>query len=543
MPLTRIRLLFALGVATGLALTSCGAPSALSVTPSVTAIGHPTPTAFQPATSTPSVLRVWISPAVPDPIRHRLELLAAESAGNLTFATDSESADVRLEPGGEVPLTSWIYAVVAPFPMIEDELTSEQLHAAWLQGAVWLAPETAAAMETLLGPPAVSPIIVPAEELLERAWAERPSLAIVPFEDLEPRWKVMALDGASPIHRNFDTAEYPLRLEFGLTGDGWAVGALRQRLTDMPASNRDPNRLTVVVMTGVTALTRATAARMETEGVMYPSALIGDWLRQADVTHVSNEVSFTPNCPVPRLASRGLRFCSLPSHFALLEDIGVDVVEMTGNHVLDWGPDPFLYTLDLYRAHGWLTFGGGENMEQAQQPALLEHHGNRLAFLGCNPAGPDTAWATETRPGAAPCDFERLAAEIARLRGEGILPIVTFQWWESCRVSPDRRQLEDFRSAVDAGAVIVSGSQAHSPMSFEFYQGAFIHYGLGNLFFDQMDALATRQELIDRHVFYDGRYISTDVLTALLENYAQPRPMTPDERAALLSALFSASGW
>ena len=99
-------------------------------------------------------------------------------------------------------------------------------------------------------------------------------------------------------------------------------------------------------------------------------------------------------------------------------------------------------------------------------------------------------------------------------------------------------QMKDFREMVDAGAVIVSGSQSHVPMSMEIYHQAFIHYGLGNLFFDQMDSIINRQEFLDRHIFYDGRYIGTELMTAMLENYAQPRPMTPSERASLLEDAF-----
>ena len=102
---------------------------------------------------------------------------------------------------------------------------------------------------------------------------------------------------------------------------------------------------------------------------------------------------------------------------------------------------------------------------------------------------------------------------------------------------------KDFRQAVEAGAAIVSGSQAHQPQGFEFYEGAFIHYGPGNLFFDQMDRYENRQEFIVRYVFHDGRHISTELLTALLEDYARPRPMTPDERRAFLETIFAASGW
>ncbi|MDP3184887.1 MAG: CapA family protein, partial [Anaerolineales bacterium] len=91
----------------------------------------------------------------------------------------------------------------------------------------------------------------------------------------------------------------------------------------------------------------------------------------------------------------------------------------------------------------------------------------------------------------------------------------------------------------------VNGSQAHLPQAMEFYDGAFIHYGLGNLFFDQMDipVAGTRREFIDRQIFYAGKYISTELLTAMLEDYARPRPMTASERTQFLQDIFSASGW
>jgi poly-gamma-glutamate capsule biosynthesis protein CapA/YwtB (metallophosphatase superfamily) len=96
----------------------------------------------------------------------------------------------------------------------------------------------------------------------------------------------------------------------------------------------------------------------------------------------------------------------------------------------------------------------------------------------------------------------------------------------------------------DAGAVVVSGSQAHFPQGFSFRDNGFVHYGLGNLFFDQMDypVVGTRREFYDKHFFYNGRYINSQLLTGLLEDYAQPRPMTAEERAQFLSDMFAASG-
>jgi poly-gamma-glutamate synthesis protein (capsule biosynthesis protein) len=123
--------------------------------------------------------------------------------------------------------------------------------------------------------------------------------------------------------------------------------------------------------------------------------------------------------------------------------------------------------------------------------------------------------------------------------------IATLQYFETYVSTPSSQQIADFRSLSEAGAVIVSGSQAHFPQGFDFVDGRFIHYGLGNLFFDQMDypVVGTRREFLDRHVFYDGKHISTELLTAMLENYARPRPMNDEERRNFLNEMFLASGW
>jgi poly-gamma-glutamate synthesis protein (capsule biosynthesis protein) len=53
----------------------------------------------------------------------------------------------------------------------------------------------------------------------------------------------------------------------------------------------------------------------------------------------------------------------------------------------------------------------------------------------------------------------------------------------------------------------------------------------------------TSWEVIQRHTLYEGRLLSTELLTAKLQDYAQPRPMTEQERTVFLEELFSASGW
>jgi poly-gamma-glutamate synthesis protein (capsule biosynthesis protein) len=456
-------------------------------------------------------------------------------------------ARVRVEPHPELALSTWVYALVAQFPSVVDGISFEELIGRWKSDgppATFVGDNVTASLMTIaLGDPGQESLqILPPEDLLDATWSPQPPLAIVPFETLDPRWKVLAIDGLSPVRKEFDLASYPLSVQFGLSGDTDAVSQLAAQIR-WPSGNRQESKMTVVVMTGVTALVRATAWRMELNGAEYPGAAIREWLLGADITHVSNEVSFAADCPPADPYQASLRFCSHPSYSDLLANLNIDVVELSGNHLLDWSVEAFLDTLDLYEALDIATFGGGRDLDQSLEPLLIEHNGNRLAFLGCNAAGPERVWATTTSPGAAPCAKDEILATLEQIAAEGSLPIFTFQWKESKRAGPLSDQIEAFQQAVERGAVIVSGSQAHQPQTLEFYRGRLIHYGLGNLFFDQMENLANRQEFIDRHIFYDGRHISTELLTALLEDFSQPRPMSEEERKLFLIEMFAASGW
>jgi poly-gamma-glutamate synthesis protein (capsule biosynthesis protein) len=315
-------------------------------------------------------------------------------------------------------------------------------------------------------------------------------------------------------------------------------------------SNRIAEHLTTVLMTGVTALVRGTASWMEYYDSTYPAMFIGDTLREADILHISNEVPFAEKCPYP-YPWDGLVFCSRTKYIGLLDSIGTDVVELSGDHFQDWGEDAMLLTLKMYDERGWPYYGGGHNRAEAEKPALFENNGNKIAFLGCNAKAPGYAGADEDTPGAVHCDFDELTAAIKKVKVDGYLPIVTFQHLEYYSYEAHPILQADFKRVADAGAVIVSGSQAHQPHAIAFQEegsasqdASFLHYGLGNLFFDQyQEGYPERQAFMDRHVIYEGRHISTELLTILFVDLARARPMTPDERADLLTTIFKASGW
>ena len=380
------------------------------------------------------------------------------------------------------------------------------------------------------------------EQLLQKAWETMPSWAIIPFEQISPKWKVLDIDGQSPLRKDFAKESYPLTVFFGLVGDPSIIQIARQILDQSSVSfvktNREVNFLTVVLLTGTTALTRDTAKQMDAKGILYPAQDIKGWFKQADIIHISNEVSFMQGCD---LKDRG-RFCSKPEYLGLLESIGTNVVELTGNHLMDFGEDVMDYSLSLYKQANLSYYGGGMNLDDARKPLMIEDHGNKIAFLGCNYGFPESDLATADSPGANPCDPEWMKSAIQDLKTQGYEVIFTFQHTESCTLEPQPNQRGDFYRAAEAGATIISGSQSHCPQAMEFHQDAFIHYGLGNLFFDQTDILQ-RREMLDLHYFYKGKYIGSEFLTAMLEDSAKPRPMTPTERIDLMTRVYESSNW
>ena len=132
---------------------------------------------------------------------------------------------------------------------------------------------------------------------------------------------------------------------------------------------------------------------------------------------------------------------------------------------------------------------------------------------------------------------------IRDLKQSGLADIVMveLQYRESYFTYPPQDQRWDFEALILAGADIVTGVQSHVPQALDFHEGGTIFYGLGNFFFDQMWSRQTREGLVLKHSFYNGRHISTQIRTTLLHEFGQPRWTSAEDHRAILERVFSAS--
>ena len=539
------------------------APSLATLTPSVQPIPA-APTIMPPsAIVTPTLVPVTWALESELPERYAVPLLTALSqlttmpakanGRPLQMARYLESASARLRlvslATARNPIAERFYAVVVPFATIPDEISLAEVQARW-QGAgagpLYVTEEAAEDLSVVLGQRMAE--VVSTDELLARLTSKPGALGIMPFDQLDPRYKVLSVDKVNLLSNQLDPLTYPLAVALAVEGaDGeWLASLLRG--TIQPVTNRDPHRLTTLIMTGVTAMARGTAEKMEQKGYTYPAEIISATLRAADITHVSNEVPFIKGCVVNN-TYMNLILCSDYPYWAALEAIGTDIVGLSGNHVNDFGRDGARESLQFYRDRGIPVYGSGLNVEEACAPLRWEHHGNRFAFLAALAFEPQSAWATETEPGACYFydNYNRIMTTIQDLNSQVDIVSVELQYLETYDPFPTPQQVEEFRALRAAGADIVTGVQSHVPQAMEPYGiddpngPGIIIYGLGNLFFDQMWSWETRTGLIARHTIYQGKLISTEILTTVLEDYAQPRWATPEERAEILRRIFAAT--
>lgn len=378
-------------------------------------------------------------------------------------------------------------------------------------------------------------------------------IALLESRDLSKEYRLLKLDDRYYL----DTFDAGIEISLQINPqeeelDADFVGNIVRKNIDINQEQFNEGTVAKVNMTGVTALARRVAKAMDTRNdYEYPARKIADFLSDADLTHTSNEISFVEGCST----YSGLRFCSRPESIAVLKAIGADVIELTGNHNNDFGSKYNTQTIEAYKEEGMAYFGGGLNSEDARKPYVTEIDGTSIAFLGYNyydsVMGSPTALAGENRAGANSYSEEKMEEDIKNIRDSVDIVIVDFQFQECYSYpsgdviypvcyKPIRNQKETFRKAIDFGADIVVGTQAHQPQTYELYGEGVIYYGLGNLFFDQSMWIGTRQGMILTHYFKQGELIQTKITPTIYDSSLQVEVANKEDADLLLKLLRTA---
>ncbi len=265
-----------------------------------------------------------------------------------------------------------------------------------------------------------------------------------------------------------------------------------------------------------------------------------------------------PLTTVDQPADKAITLRADPGIAPSLREAGVDVVTVANNHALDHGPEGLFETVDVLKSSGIAAVGGGADLEQALQPALLSVNGLLVAVFGLASTLPPGYAATSQRPGIAPIrvlskflidsttldeqpgmspwveteaveeDVRRACGEIAAVRDEADLVVVQIHWgvpngWCAAFQGP----LADYQrplghALIEAGADLVVGHHPHTVHGVERYRQGLIAYSLGNFLFHSMSqdnelALADSSPPYNLESLQTGEALETVLLEVRVE--------------------------
>ncbi|MCI8326913.1 MAG: CapA family protein [Lachnospiraceae bacterium] len=241
-----------------------------------------------------------------------------------------------------------------------------------------------------------------------------------------------------------------------------------------------------LIFTGDVFLSNYVLHNYERAGItgVLDAALLEE-LRGVDLTVINEEFPFSVRGEQAK--DKQFTFRVDPSYVKIFQEMGVDMVTLANNHVLDYGDDALMDTLETLEQAEILYAGAGEQREQAMQLQVKEVNGVRIGMLAASRVIPEVSWNIENHQPGVFCTYDPslLLEKVRAAKNSCDYLFVYIHWGVERNTEPEEYQKNLARQYIDAGADAIIGSHPHVLQGIEFYQGNPIFYSLGNFIFNQ----------------------------------------------------------
>jgi poly-gamma-glutamate capsule biosynthesis protein CapA/YwtB (metallophosphatase superfamily) len=223
----------------------------------------------------------------------------------------------------------------------------------------------------------------------------------------------------------------------------------------------------------------------------------GDALRTLEEAHpdvrIANlETSVTTS---ENLVPKGINYRMHPDNVPVLTAAGIDCVSLANNHVLDWGEQGLIETLETLEGAGIRTCGAGRDAEAASEPAVLDAgQGRRVIVFGfcTTDSGVPPGWgAASGKPGVnllpepSSGAIDAIAGQVNAVKRKGDLAVASIHWGENWGYRIEERHRAFAHRLIDDAAVdVVHGHSSHHPKAIEIHRGRPTFHGCGDFLND-----------------------------------------------------------
>ena len=240
-------------------------------------------------------------------------------------------------------------------------------------------------------------------------------------------------------------------------------------------------------------LDRAVGQHFRSQPDAFAMPEIATVLRDYDLVFANLENPVGVNGSPHPIQNPNVTFCCHPESLKVLKNLGVSVVSLGNNHMLDYGPVSLEETLHYLDANGIRHVGAGRNYEEANRPLLTTIKGNQVAILSyVFLYSASTERATRSTAGVSDHRIHVIIPRIRDLVRAGYQVLVSVHWGAEYSFFPLPYQMRQARQMIDAGATMIIGHGPHYPQGIETYKGGKIIYSLGNFIFDEPFLYANR---------------------------------------------------
>jgi poly-gamma-glutamate synthesis protein (capsule biosynthesis protein) len=213
-----------------------------------------------------------------------------------------------------------------------------------------------------------------------------------------------------------------------------------------------------------------------------------------------------------------------PKNIPCLTAAAIDCCVLANNHVLDWGYEGLTETLKTLQDANIKTAGAGEDIYEAQAPAIMDVAGKGRVIVysfGHESSGVGPEWgASKNRPGVNLLDnfssktTGHLARKIKKSKQPGDIVVISIHWGGNWGYAIPSEQRQFAHSLIDeADCDIIYCHSSHHPKGIEVYRHKPVFYGCGDFLNDYEGISGYEQYRDDLALMY---FVSMDPSTGRL---------------------------
>lgn len=292
------------------------------------------------------------------------------------------------------------------------------------------------------------------------------------------------------------------------------------QVTDLSSNNETiekPQALTLI-STGDIGLVRDINYQIQQRhDPNYPFANIADYLKNADLTIINLEGPLLKSC---RVVLTGFEFCGQDTNVNGLVFAGIDAASLANNHATNFGLSSLDQTSNILKSNGITPFGLTDQIE------YFEIKDKKIALVGFLELGNN--WT-----GLNNATVQNVVKLVSEAKSKSDIVITAFHWGVEYTHKPTANQVKLAHLAIDSGADLVLGNHPHWIQENEVYKDVFITYAQGNTIFDQDWSQKTKEGVIYKFEYQNGKFAKIDEKYTIIENNSQPRFATDEETAKI----------